>query len=103
VSVVKMMGEYFQNTIYAHTHAVFAQLGITIDKDNIWHDLAQTTPQCMKSTFYIKGVDNVVRKDFHAAVAASKLHNPQLTQLKVKSKRPGKEVRFYLEVTKSAL
>lgn len=101
MSVAAAMSDYFKNTIYQYSHEIFAQLGHLIDKENIWHDLAQTTPAFVKSTFYVKGLDNVKRKELNALVLEYKKQHPKLVELKVKSKRPEKEVRFYIEITKS--
>ncbi|NBW57259.1 hypothetical protein EBR43_05650 [bacterium] len=101
MSVAASISDYFKNTIYQYAHAVFAQLGHALDKDNICHDLAQSTPACMKSAFYVKGLNNVSRKNLNALVLEHKKLHPELVEFKVKSKRPDKEVRFYIEINKS--
>lgn len=101
MSLAMQMSEYIKDQIYNYTHTVFESLGHNLDKEKIWHDFAEVRPGFFKSTFYVSGLDNVKRKDFSALSEAVKQAHDELKQLKVKSKRPNKEVRFYIEVNKN--
>lgn len=96
--IARQMGEYIQDQIYQNITNIFQKLGLTISKEDIWHDLAQVTGSKLTSTFYVKGVDNVKRKAFNELVALEKNQNPILQEFKVKYKRPEKEVRFYIHL-----
>ena len=93
------MGEFIKNKIYCNVQSVFASLGVTFSADDIWNDLAQIGSGYLKATFYIKGLENVIRKNFNAAAHDLKSSNNNIKEFKVKFKRPEKEVRFYLEMS----
>jgi len=92
------MGEYVKATIASTTKSVFEKLGIQFTTDDVWNDLCRTGHGKLVSTFYITGLDNVVRKDFNAAATELKQSDSSIKEFKVKFKRPEKEVRFYLEI-----
>ena len=80
----------------------FAAIGIQVTNDMITCDLARFNTDSdgsvtCETTFSLHGVENVERKPFHEAVMKSQLHNAKLQTLKVKFKRPEKNVRFYLK------
>jgi len=95
--IVQVMRDYVKHAIVNVTGDVWKNLGITFNEDDIWNDLARTTGSGIEATFYIKGLDNVIRKDFNAQVALLRASNPQIQEFKVKFKRPDKEVRFYIK------
>jgi len=97
--IAQQMGEYIKNRIASITQPVWSNLGIGLNADDIWNDLARMNGENLEATFYIKGLDNVVRKDFNVHAQSLKQVNPNITEFKVKFKRPEKEVRFYLKVT----
>ena len=95
------MGEHIKNSILAATSTVWSALNIeSVTADSIWNDLARYGLGGIEATFYIKGLDNVVRKDFNTQAAALKASNPLIEEFKVKYKRPDKEVRFYIKINK---
>ena len=96
--LASQMGDHAREKIFNAVKPVFDKIGITIDKENIWNDLLQVTGNMIKSTFYIKNVDNVIRKDFNLYVEELKQTNKSIVELKVKFKRPEKEVRFFIEL-----
>ena len=96
--LASQMGDHAREKIFNTVKPVFDRIGITIDKENIWNDLLQVTGNMIKSTFYIKNVDNVIRKDFNLYVEELKQTNKSIVELKVKFKRPEKEVRFFIEL-----
>lgn len=98
MSEVAAVGDTIQKKIYFFSSDMFVRLGRFIFLEDIWHDFAQLTPQGLKATFYVKGVDNVVRKDFNREALLQQMTHPQIKTLKVKYKRPDKEVRFYIEI-----
>jgi adenylyl- and sulfurtransferase ThiI len=97
MSLVHQIGDSIRERIIKYTGSLFQQLGVTLEKDKLWHDLAQLNPDGIKATFYVTGLDNVKRKEFNALVEELKKNIPQIQTFKVKFKRPDKEVRFYLE------
>lgn len=100
--IAQQMGEYIKSRIFDLTEPVFTKLGIQFTADDIWNDLARINGSELKATFYIKGLDNVVRKDFNAAVAELlSVDSKLIKEFKVKFKRPEKEVRFYIETNKT--
>lgn len=95
------MGEYIRSSILQITSSVWNNLGIeSVTTDKIWNDLARCGASGIEATFYIKGLDNVTRKDFNAQAALLKASNPLIEEFKVRYKRPDKEVRFYIKVNK---
>lgn len=100
--IAQQMGEHIKSRIFDLTKPVFTKLGIQFTADDIWNDLARINGSELKATFYIKGLDNVVRKDFNAAVAEFlNFDTNHIKEFKVKFKRPEKEVRFYIETNKT--
>ena len=98
MSLAQAIGDQIRDRILENTLPVFTTLNLTVEKENIWHDFAQVSPEGLKAVFYIKGLDNVKRKDFNTAVEQEKLVNHHIETFKVKYKRPEKEVRFELIV-----
>ena len=97
MSIVQAMSNYIKHTILTATKPLWENLNITLSEEDIWNDLARTADGGIEATFFIKGLDNVVRKDFNSQVALLKANNPQIEEFKVKFKRPEKEVRFYIK------
>jgi hypothetical protein len=96
--LASQMGDHAREKIFDTIKPVFDKIGVAINKENIWNDLLQVTGNNIKSTFYIKNVDNVIRKDFNLHVEDLKQTNKNIVELKVKFKRPEKEVRFFIEL-----
>lgn len=96
--LAKQMGEYMKNTIASVTKPVFDKLGVQFTAEQVWNDLARVGGGKLIATFYITGLDNVVRKDFNSVASELKQSNNTIKEFKVKFKRPEKEVRFYLEI-----
>ena len=97
--ISQQMSEYIKTKIASLTHPVWTNLGIEYNTEDIWNDLARMNGENLEATFYIKGLDNVVRKDFNTHAQSLKQANPGITEFKVKFKRPEKEVRFYLKAS----
>ena len=97
--IAQQMGDYIKTKIASLTDPVWSSLGIEYNTEDIWNDLARVNGENLEATFYIKGLDNVVRKDFNVHALALKQANPNITEFKVKFKRPEKEVRFYIKYT----
>lgn len=95
--IAQQMGEYIKNRIASLTQPVWSNLGIELNTEDIWNDLARMNGENLEATFYIKGLDNVVRKDFNVHAQSLKQANPNIAEFKVKFKRPEKEVRFYIK------
>jgi len=98
--IAHQMSEYIKSRISSITADVWNKMNINYQTEDIWNDLARINGDCLEATFYIKGLDNVVRKDFNEHAQLLKQNNPNVAEFKVKFKRPEKEVRFYLKVTK---
>jgi hypothetical protein len=99
MSIIAMqMGEHIKNTIATVTKPVFDKLGIQFTAEQVWNDLARINGGQLKATFYVAGLDNVVRKEFNAVATELKQSDATVKEFKVKFKRPEKEVRFYLEI-----
>lgn len=96
--IAQQMGEYIKSTIASVTQPVWIALGVACNADNVWNDLARSNGHGIEATFYVAGLDNVVRKQFNALVDTLKASNPCIEQFKVKFKRPEKEVRFYIKI-----
>jgi hypothetical protein len=96
--IAQHMGEHIKSTIAAATQPVWMALGIECHAENVWNDLARCSGHGIEATFYIAGLDNVVRKDFNAQVAALTAHDSSIEAFKVKFKRPEKEVRFFIKI-----
>ena len=96
MSVAKAFAEHLQETVAKYMRLAMPEACFVTD--DVWHDLAKTDGCTTEATFYIKTVDNVNRKVFHAAVAQVQQVHPELQVLQVKSKRPGQNVRFYMKV-----
>jgi len=80
----------------------FAGIGIQVTNDMITCDLARFNTAhdgsvSCETTFSLHGVENVQRKPFQESVIKSQQCNAKLQTLKVKFKRPEKNVRFYLK------
>lgn len=97
--IVQQMSEHIKSKIASLTDTVWNSLGIKYNTEDIWNDLARINGENLEATFYIKGLDNVVRKEFNVHALALKQANPGITEFKVKFKRPDKEVRFYLKAS----
>lgn len=97
MSIAQTIGDSIRQKIINLTESLFSKLGITLNPDLIWHDLAQLNPDNFKATFYISGLDNVKRKEFNLLSEELIKNNPKIQIFKVKFKRPDREVRFYLE------
>lgn len=95
--IAQPMSEHIKKTIASATQPVWTALGIECNAENVWNDLARVNGENLEATFYIKGLDNVIRKDFNVHALALKQANPNITEFKVKFKRPEKEVRFYIK------
>jgi len=76
---------------------VFAHVGVSLTADQIACDLASFTAHGFESTFAVSHVENVDRKQFHAAAHVHMQHDDKMQIFKVKSKRPDKNVRFYIK------
>lgn len=96
--IAQQMGDYIRSQIANYSADVFGALGHAFNVEDIWHDFAEVRPGFIKSTFYVKGLSNVKRKDFNLLASKIKESYPELKEFKVKFKRPDKEVRFYIEV-----
>lgn len=77
--------------------AVFDQLGHAIQPDDIVNELCASKDGNLEATFSVHAVDNVDRKSFAAAATALQQTDASVITLKVKSKRAGRNVRFYLK------
>lgn len=102
MSVAHQFADYVQSTVHDYMHQALAPLGFSFDRQAIWHDFARSDTQGLQCTFYINTVDNVNRKDFNKQVEQLKQTHPELLVLKVKSKRPGQCVRFFMHVHNAA-
>lgn len=98
MSITLQIGNCIRERITEIVQPIFTNLGITFNSDDIVNDFARFNVQGLEATFYIKGIENVIRKDFNTQVVLIKNSNPFLEELKVKFKRPDKEVRFYIKV-----
>jgi len=78
---------------------VFNALGYNVQMDDIVNELCSFKAGELEAIFASNAVENVDRKSFAAAVDALKASDKGVIELKVKSKRPGKNVRFYLKYT----
>jgi hypothetical protein len=95
--IAQQMGEHIKNRIASLTRSVWDNLGIALNEEDIWNDLARMNGRDLEATFYIKGLDNVVRKDFNVQAQILKQSDSHIKEFKVKFKRPEKEVRFYIK------
>lgn len=90
------------DTICQAIAASFAGIGIQVTNDMITCDLARFntlsdgTVSC-ETTFSLHHVENVERKPFQESVIQCQKSDAKLQILKVKFKRPEKNVRFYLK------
>jgi hypothetical protein len=100
--IAMQMGEHIKSKILSSTASLWHAMGIEVTEDKIWNDLARCGNGGVEATFYITGLDNVVRKDFNVHVEALKLSNPCIQEFKVKFKRPEKEVRFFIKIVNEA-
>ena len=101
--IAQQMSEYIKTKIASLTHSVWSNLGVEYITEDIWNDLARINGENLEATFYIKGLDNVVRKDFNVLAQNLKQANPGITEFKVKFKRPEKEVRFYIKYSPASV
>jgi hypothetical protein len=101
--IAQQMSEYIKTKIASLTHPVWTNLGVEYNTEDIWNDLARMNGENLEATFYIKGLDNVVRKDFNVLAQNLKQANPGITEFKVKFKRPEKEVRFYIKYSPASV
>jgi len=98
MSLAHQIGNCIRQQIIDNVGPVFNNLNVTINTDNIVNDSARTSNQGLEATFYIQGLDNIMRKQFNILATELKNVNPKINEFKVKFKRPEKEVRFYLKV-----
>ena len=101
--IAQQMSEYIKTKIASLTHPVWSNLGVEYNTEDIWNDLARMNGENLEATFYIKGLDNVVRKDFNTHAQSLKQANPGIAEFKVKFKRPEKEVRFYIKYSPASV
>jgi len=78
---------------------VFHALGYNVQMDDIVNELCAFKDSNLEATFSANTVENVDRKSFAQAVDALKAVDAGIVEFKVKSKRPNKNVRFYLKYT----
>jgi len=90
--------ETIRSQIAQITEPVFKNLGFTVSAAHVWNDIARFG-KGLEATFYVDTIENVDRKSFAAQAQALKEANKCIVEFKVQSKRPGKNVRFYLKVT----
>jgi len=90
--------ETIRNQIAQITEPVFKNLGFAMTASDVWNDIARFG-KGLEATFYVDTIENVDRKSFAAQAQALKEANKSIAEFKVQSKRPGKNVRFYLKVT----
>jgi hypothetical protein len=76
---------------------VFHELGHVLQPEHIVNELCAFKDGNLEATFSVHAVDNVDRKSFAAAAAALQHADASVVTLKVKSKRAGRNVRFYLK------
>lgn len=98
MSITRQVGDIIREKIANTIKPVFDGINISFNSNDITNDFARFGEGGIEASFYIKGVDNVVRKDFNAQVALLRSSNLLIEDFKVKFKRPEKEVRFYLKV-----
>jgi len=98
MSLAQEIGNNIRAKIVSSVGSVFTNLGLEVSEDRIVNDCARYNNNGLEASFYIQGLDNVVRKDFNAQVVIVKASNPLIEEFKVKFKRPEKEVRFFLKV-----
>lgn len=65
--------------------------------DDISIDIARYNGENIQATFSLQPIENVKRKDFQAKVEQIQTQNTGIKTLKVKSKRPNQNVKFYLD------
>lgn len=70
---------------------------IELTTEDILIDISKFNGDNVEATFSLQPIENVKRKDFQAKVEALQKQNPSIKTLKVKSKRPNHNVRFYLD------
>lgn len=90
--------EIIRSQIAQITEPVFKSLGFTVSSADVWNDIARFG-KGLEATFYVDTVKNVDRKSFAAQAQILKEANKCIVEFKVQSKRPDKNVRFYLKVT----
>jgi hypothetical protein len=76
---------------------VFNALGYNVQTDDIVNELCAFKDGNLEATFSVHAVDNVDRKSFAAAVNSLQHADAGVVIFKVKSKRTGRNVRFYLK------
>lgn len=84
--------------IFHNIAQIFNIINLAIKEEDIVIDFAHFNSQGLESTFSLSSIENVQRKPFNEAVMSFKSKNPQIEEFKVKYKRPGKNVRFYLKI-----
>ena len=95
MSLAQSFGAVIRDRIISLTGNIFKEFSVDLIPDIIINEHAQLNGECLKSTFYVIGLENVNRKKLAELVINQ--NNPNMI-FRVKSKRPNKEVRFYLEV-----
>jgi hypothetical protein len=76
---------------------VFNALGYDVHMDDIVNELCAFKDGNLEATFSVHAVDNVDRKSFAAAASTLQHADVGVVTFKVKSKRTGRNVRFYLK------
>ena len=83
--------------LFAVIQSTFAGIGVHCTAEHIHCDLARFSAGAFESTFSLSHVENVNRKQFHAAAQVAMAADCKIQILKVKFKRPDKNVRFYIK------
>jgi len=83
--------------LFAVIQSTFADIGVQCTAEHIHCDLARFSAGAFESTFSLSHVENVNRKQFHAAAQVAMAADCKIQILKVKFKRPDKNVRFYIK------
>lgn len=91
------IGDLIRQQIVDITEPVFKSLGFNVTPQDINNDIARFG-NGLEATFYASTVENVQRKPFAEQAQLLKDSNKKIVEFKVKYKRPGKNVRFYLKV-----
>lgn len=81
---------------------VFHELGHVLQPDDITNELCAFKDGNLEATFSVHAVDNVDRKSFAAAASTLQHADVGVVTFKVKSKRAGRNVRFYLKYVAAA-
>lgn len=85
------------NQLFEVIQSTFSSIGVSFTVDDIHCDLARFTNSGFESTFSLSNLENVDRKQFNEAVQTAVANDSKIQILKVKFKRPEKNVRFYIK------